>query len=134
MTYILKEINENDRKRILLDASCDEKKIFRLTSRRGFFRINPNMKWVVNREINSYLMGSPNYGPIEHNHYYYYYNGKLYDILLKNFSENFVYITEDIEIELFTVMKKKIAEAFLAHGKVGSGKNEGFEAELKELK
>jgi len=138
MAYVLEKINSNDRDRILSDASCDEEKIGRLMSRNsGFFRVNKNLTWSIDRENDSYLVFAPsrNYESISYN-YFYYYSGKMYNILLKRPMDKVVYITEDVDIELLSVIKNKVQEAFLVYGRAGLGKDESLTCvvELEGLK
>jgi len=137
VSYILEKINSKYHEKIFLDASHDKEKSRLLAERGGYLKRKASLTWAIDRGINSYLFLAPKMAVMSSKkECYYYFSGKIYQIILKARSEKVVYIKEEIDKKLFTIMNEKIAEAFLVHGHLGGGKMDGpaFLVELKALK
>lgn len=122
MPYVLEEITPADQEKILTDAECDEKKKKFLLARGGYFSNNPNLKWAVDRERNSYLFWAPRPPMTEYYHYYFYFKSFLYALCIKSMLEDKIHF-DDIPLPnplLLPELKQAIIEAFSIHKIHGS--------------
>lgn len=128
MAYVLEKISSADQEKILVDATCDQRKLNALISRQ-YFKYNPDLNWAVDREHGNYMFFAPrtreqSSGP----HFYFYFKGGLYAFHLHgNFEGNSVIFDEKMFPPDFPLheFQDEITEAFTVYGRAGTGNHGG---------
>lgn len=118
MAYVLETITQEDQEKILKDVECDGGKRRALLARNGYFDCNPGLKWVIDRERDSYLFWSPRPPMTQNYHYYFFFEKTTYAIHIKSPAVGKVYFDDEMPSDplLLSALNRAISEAFDAYG------------------
>ncbi|NKI93553.1 hypothetical protein [Rhizobacter sp. SG703] len=117
MTYQLKMITSVDASKIISDA--DERKQRHLAMRGGHFEGGDNLHWAVDVNRNSYLFWAPQLPMDSRCTYYFFNNGRMYSLSLKNNSSGLLRPLDHEADFDSNQLREMVREAFLVYGMYG---------------
>jgi hypothetical protein len=126
MGFILEQMSPESLAKVLLDMQVDDP-INRFTRRRGTLDSNPQKKWAINRDRDSYLFFGPSLGEAGYYNYTFFFNGKFYLLRIKAPDGDVVEFLHHYDSSILSSeLRQALEEAFHAFGRLGRGKSEIF--------